>query len=172
MSLSSMEFSGLVYRIHAADKDALDSAASKEFGGRWNRAKKYATLYFSLTKETAQAEHTSQLLKRGLTTGDLSDRLITTIRVHLTQVLDFTDPGRQKEFGLTKSQLESDEEACRKKILEVSEKARAQGYEAILSPSARFPKGKNLNIFPDKLSKKTSLKIIKSERLKSKPVGS
>jgi len=172
LRLSSVEFSGLAYRIHAADKDALDTAASKEFGGRWNRAKKYAALYVSLTKEIAQAEHTSQLLKRGLTPGDLSDRWITTIRMHLTQVLDLTDPGRQKEFGLTKSELESDQDACRKKILEVSEKARAQGYEAILSPSARFPNGKNLNIFPDKLSKKSSLKIIKSERFKSKPVGS
>lgn len=171
MSLSFREFSGLAYRIHAADKDALDTAASREYGGRWNKAHKFGVLYASLTKETAQAEHTSQLLKRGLTPGDLSDRLITIIQVRLTQVLDLTDPDRQKEFGITKSELESDEEACRKKILDVSEKARAQGYEAILSPSARFPNGKNLNIFPDKLSKKSSLKIIKSERLKSKPVG-
>ena len=172
MSLSSMEFSGLVYRIHATDKDALDAAASKEFGGRWNKANKFGALYASLTKETAQAEHTSQLLKRGLTPGDLSHRLITTIQVHMTQVLDLTDPDRQKEFGITKSELESDEVPGREKILEVSEKARAQGYEAILSPSARFPNGKNLNIFPDKLSKKSSLKVIKSERLKTKPIGS
>ena len=172
MSLSSMEFSGLVYRIHAADKDALDTVASKKLGGRWNRANKFGALYASLTKETAQAEHTSQLLKRGLTPGDLSYRLITTIQAHMTQVLDLTDPDRQKEFGLTKAELESDEEACRRKLLEVSEKARTKGYEAILSPSARFPNGKNLNIFPDKLSKKSTLKIIKSERLKTKPIGS
>lgn len=163
-----MEFSGLLYRIHATDKDALDAAASKEFGGRWNKANKFGAIYASLTKETAQAEHTSQLLKRGLTPGDLSYRLITTIQVHMTQVLDLTDPDRQKEFGITQPELESDGQTCGKKILEVSEKARAQGFEAILSPSARHPSGKNLNIFPDRLSPKSSLRIKKSEPLKTK----
>jgi len=161
-------FSGLVYRIHAADKNALDTAASKNFGGRWNKANRYGALYTSLTKETAQAEHTSMLLKRGLTPGDLYPRLMTTIRVHLTKVLDLTDPNRLEEFGITKSELESDEDACREKILEASDKARTQGYEAILSPSARLPRGKNLNIFPDRLGAESSLRIIQSERLKTK----
>jgi len=166
LSRPSAEFSGLVYRIHAADKNALDMAASKNFGGRWNKANRFGALYASLTKETAQAEHSSQVLKRGLTPGDLSPRLMTTIRVRLTKVLDLTDPERQEEFGITKSELESDADASRKKILEVSEKARAQGFEAILSPSARLPSGKNLNVFPDRMNPKSSLRIIKSERLK------
>jgi len=163
-----MEFSGLVYRIHAADKDALDAAASKEFGGRWNKANRFGALYASLTKETAQAEYTSQLLKRDLRPEDLTHRLMTTIHVQLAKVLDLTDPDRQKEFGITQPELESDGQICRKKILEVSEKARAQGFEAILSPSARHPSGKNLNIFPDRLSPKSSLRIKKSEPLKTK----
>jgi RES domain-containing protein len=157
-----------VYRIHAADKNALDMEASKNFGGRWNKANRFGALYASLTKETAQAEHASQVLKRGLTPGDLSPRLMTTIRVHLTKVLDLTDTDRQEEFGITKSELESDEDAYRKKILEVSEKAWAEGFEAILSPSARLLGGKNLNIFPDKLNPKSFLRIIKSERLRVK----
>lgn len=168
MSRPSGGFGGPVYRIHAADKSALDTEASKRFGGRWNRANRFGALYASLTKETALAELAGQVQKRGMTPGDLTHRLITTLEVHLIKVLDLAEPERQKEYGITKSELESDEETCRKKILEISEKARDQGFEAILSPSARFPGGKNLNIFPDKLNKKSSLRIIKSERLKAK----
>lgn len=168
MSRTLTGFSGLVYRIHAADKAALDTAASKNFGGRWNRANRFGVFYASLTKETAQAEYASQLRKRGLTLGNLSPRLMTTIRVRLTNVLDLANPDRQEEFGISKSELEPDEDVCLKKILEVSDRARAQGYEGILSSSARLARGKNLNIFPDKLSPKSFLRIIKSERLRTK----
>ncbi len=165
MSRTLRGFSGLVYRIHAAGKSALDTEASKNFGGRWNRANRYGALYVSLTKEAAQAEHASQLRKRGLMPEDLSPRLMTTIRVRLTKVLDMTDARRQQEFGISRSELESDEEGCRMKILEVAEKARAQGYEAILSPSARLPRGKNIDIFPDRLKSGSFLKIVRSEPL-------
>ena len=168
MSRLSRGFRGFVYRIHAADKNALDTEASKISGGRWNKANRFGALYASLTKETAQAEYTSQLLKRGLTPEDLTHRLVTTIQVQLEKVLDLTDPDWQKEFGITKPELESDEQTCRKKILEVCEKARAQNFEAILSPSARYPRGKNLNIFADRLSPKSSLRVIKSESLETR----
>jgi len=165
LSLKSQGFKGIVFRIHAPDKDALDTSASRDFGGRWNRPRKYGVLYTSLTRETAQAEYKIQLIKRGLTPDDLFDRSISTIEVNLQRVLDLSDPDRQKEFGISQSELESDDDICRKKMLDIADEARAQGYEAIISPSARIRKGKNLNVFMDLLEDRSFVKKIKTERL-------
>ena len=166
MNRPAAEFSGFAYRIHAVDKDALDTAASKIFGGRWNSANRFGLLYLSLTKKTAKAEYGTQLSKRGLRPEDVSPRLISKIHVRLTRVLDLTNPESQKEFGVTERELGSDDKACLEKILEVSERARTQGFEAILSPSARLSGGKNLNIFVDRLGPKSFVKNVKSEALK------
>ncbi len=164
MRLKSQEFKGIVFRIHAPDKEALDTSASREYGGRWNRPEKYGVLYTSLTLETAEAEYKTQLQKRGLAADDLFDRSISTIEVRLQRVLDFSDPDRQKEFRISESELESDDDISRKKMLDLADEARAHGYEAIISPSARLRKGKNLNVFMDLLRDKSFIKRIKTER--------
>ncbi len=165
MNKASSKFRGRVFRIHSKRKLPLDIKGSIKYGGRWNRENIYGALYTSVDKETSKAEFIKAVEARGYDVKDLFLRRISTIEVILKKVLDLTIPENRKKFRIKLSDIKSDEENSKEKCLKVADKARELGYEAIFSPSAADPKGKNLNIFSDKLVKGSYIKKVRTEQL-------
>lgn len=165
MSKASTKFGGRVFRIYSRGKAPFDIEGSIEYGGRWNREKRYGALYTSLDKETLKAEFVKAVEARGCGVKDLFSRRKSTIEVRLKKVLDLTVSENRKRFKIKLLDIESDKKESKEKCLLVADMARELGYEAILSPSAANPKGKNLNIYPDKLLKDSHVKTVKTELL-------
>ena len=165
MNKAFSKFGGRVFRIHSRRKSPLDIEGSKEYGGRWNRENRYGALYTSVDKETLKAEFIKAAEARGYEVRDLFLRRISSIEVRLKKVLDLAVPENRKKFKIKLSDVTSDGEDSKEKRLKVADRARALGCEAIFSPSAADPKGKNLNIFPDKLLKGSYIKKVRTERL-------
>lgn len=164
MNKASSSFEGCVFHIHSRKKSPLDIEGSVEYGGRWNRGKRYGAVYTSLDKETLKAELMKAVEARGYRIRDLFLRSISTIEVRLKKVLDLTVSENRKKFKIKLADTMTDEEGSKEKCLQVADKARDLGFEAILTPSAANPQGKNLNIFPDKLLKGSYIKKVRTER--------
>ncbi len=113
--------------------------------GRWNRPGVYGCLYTALTREGALAEY-ERYLQRAALTG-LKPRELVTIEVTVEPVLDLTDEAVRAELGLSLETLvgegAADIEACR----DVADWARANGYRAIVAPSAASSGEKILAIY-------------------------
>lgn len=162
MSARARGFKGRVFRIHHKSVDPLSTASARKNGGRFNRAGQYGALYTSVDRKTAEAEVGFRL---GLPVSSLKDFRVTTIAVELDSILDLSDPLIQKDMGTTPSAIASDSAADKAKLLKIADKARALGYEAILSPSARDPTGKNLSVYPDMMKKSSRVRVVKTEPL-------
>lgn len=165
MSKAPKELKRYVFRIHYEGAAPLDTSGSKKRGGRWNRKNKYGCLYTCLDKEALKAELYKMCKKRGLEVKDLFLWAITTIEVEIKNYIDLTSPDIRKEFEIKLSDILSDKEEEQEICRPVADEARALGCEAIISPSAAEPKGKNLNIYPDKFSRNSHVRIIKTEPL-------
>ena len=159
------EFEGYVFRIHYKEYSPLSIEGSKKSGGRWNRKNRYGALYTSLDKEALKAEFKKMVRRRGLKVEDLFNLSITKIKVKLKKVLDLTSSEIREKFKIDLSDITSDNRKAVEKCCKVADKARELGFEAILSPSSADPKGKNLNIFTDKLLENSYIKQIKTESL-------
>jgi RES domain-containing protein len=153
---------GQVSRFHHKSVDPLSDSGAKKAGGRFNRAGRYGALYASQDRKTAEAEVEYRL---GMPASNLKDFRATAIAVKLAAVLDLTNPNVQKEMGIESSEITSDKPADKEKLLKIADDARSQGFEAILALSARDPRGKNLIVFPDKLKKSSSIRVIKTEQV-------
>lgn len=81
-------------------------------------------------------------------------------------VLDLLSATVQKDMGAGPSDITSDKPADKKILLNMADTARSRDYEAILSPPARDPRGKNLNIYSDGLKKARECRSLKRSRLK------
>ena len=108
----------------------------------------YGCLYTSLTKTGAIQEF--QKYRNLLGVGDFprKDRDLVSIRVDLDPVMDLTDPQTSPvpvDAPFLTGSDPADYEACQA----LADLLRAQGYVAILSPSAAAPGRKNLNIYID-----------------------
>ena len=165
MSTIFIRKTGLVFRVHYSGLNPLDNKASKKQGGRWNRKNKYGAIYTALDKKTLRAELNKMVDRRGITAKDLFRWKITVIEIKLRNVLNLTDPKIRKKFKIKLADILSDNEDCKEKCCKIADKTRNLGAEAILSPSAANPEGKNLNIYPDKLLKNSYIKRIKTENL-------
>lgn len=165
MNKNPYKFEGYVLRIHSRNKDPLDTTGSLDFGGRWNRKNRYGAIYTSLDRKILRAEFMKMVKARGIEVEDLFERSVSTVEIKLKNVLDLTDSENRKKFGIKLSDIVSDEEDSIEKCLKAADKARELSFEAILSPSAADPEGKNLNIYPDKLSKGSNIKKVRTERL-------
>lgn len=116
--------------------------------GRWNRQGRYGCLYCALSASGALAEY-RKAVERGILER-LSPRELVSIRVvRVSPVLDLTDANDRRKFRITMPKIRSDDaagiEACRA----VADRARAEGYHALMAPSAARGGGVNLVIFPD-----------------------
>ena len=147
MTLDAGTFDGLVWRYIPAWSYPLHAGFLLQAAGRWNRYGEYGCLYTALTREGAAAEYDKVRAQVGLSAADDDRKDLVSIRIVVRPVLDLTDPAAQERYGVTTATLTSDDarglETCRS----VADLARAEGYRAILAPSAALAGGTNLNVY-------------------------
>lgn len=152
-------------RVHDSRSPPLDCSRSIKSNWRWSRKDKYGSIYLCLDKGAMRAELSKMVKKRGFSVDYLFLFSISEVEALLESVLDLTDPKTREDYNIELSDITSDEQKSQERCREVADKARSQDFEAILSPSSADPSGKNLAIYPDKLKKSSSLKVLKTEGL-------
>jgi len=168
-------FSGVCFRNvtmkFANTRDILSAKGSFLAGRRFNFKRAFEVLYLSCDLHTCLEETTSSLQRDGFETAITLPRLVIGIEVNLQRVLNLTDGVIRRRLGITNRMLTAANWAKTQNVdkkeaftQQFGRLARQAGFEAILVPSA-VTKGKNLDVFPDRLLPGSSLKIINRSRL-------
>lgn len=165
----AVPFDGVMLRSvgtrYANEGDFLSGRGAAKYGGRWNRAGIRA-VYGSLDVMTATYEAYYNFVDYGFSLTSLRPRVLAGARARLTIVLDLTDAAIRRKLGLTLRDLvEEDWQGIQAGGEEswtqaIGRGARAAGFEALLVPSARHRRGKNLVVFPDRLREGSFLKAV------------
>ena len=146
--LVGSRFDGIVWRYIPAWSYPLHAGFLLQAAGRWNRYNEYGCLYTALTRDGAIAEYAKVRGDYvGLAISDDAKRDLVTILVTVTPVLDLTDAATRERYAIDPTTLVGDEEADLETCRSIADLARAEGYRAILSPSAALAGGVNLNIY-------------------------
>lgn len=148
--LPRASLSAVVFRVVQKGVDPLRTTGSLKAGGRFNPPNAFGALYTSLEAPTALKEVARGLRLRGIDPEQFPEDAywIYELEVRLEAVLDLTNPDVLQKNGLQQNSLTgTDVNATR----DIAARAREQGYEALLVPSAAAPDSKNLVIFLDKL---------------------
>jgi len=136
---AGVEFEGTVFRLENPERVAttFDAHAGNIAADHRYSGPGLGAIYGATAPETALAE----IEHYGLTAG----RVSVSKQVSLGNVLDLTNSGVRGELGVTLEQITGDSYATTHQLGNL---ARSNGYNGILAPSARYPGGSNLVIFP------------------------
>jgi len=153
---SATGFNGVIVRNvgtkYATRKDFFSGAGAAKFGGRWNPVGLEA-IYASLDVITATHEAYQNFEAFGFPLTSIEPRVTAGGKVSLAKVLDLTDAKTRSELGFTlKELIEEDWKAIQANGEEswtqaIGRGCLSAGFGAILVPSARNAKGKNIVIF-------------------------
>ena len=137
--------SATLYRVVHKGIDPLSSRGSELNGGRYNMPGTKGVLYASFDEATAVAEVSKGLRARGINIADyaLDDWWAYELELTSTRVLDLTDPKVLEKLQIRADAIVGDQLTVTR---QVGEEALAQGFEAIVAPSAAH-EGKNVVIF-------------------------
>ncbi len=166
----TVPFSGVCFRNvspkFAKTQDILSAKGNFHAGGRFNYKGAFEVLYLSCDPHTCLEETTKSLQRNGFEIAKTLPRVVIGIEVNLSRVLDLTVSEIRRRLGITKqilitSNWMNTQNADNKEAItqQIGRLAREAGFEAILVHSA-VTRGKNLDIFPDRLLPSSSLKII------------
>ncbi|MBI3651817.1 MAG: RES family NAD+ phosphorylase [Acidobacteria bacterium] len=165
-------FKGVCFRVlsqrFATQKDALSAKGSIIKGGRFNFKGNFGVLYLSCDSHTCLEESTRTSQKRAITVANELPKTVVGIEVKLSKVLDLTDAKMRRRLGikysdLTKTDWEKIQNNGQEAITQVIGRLAGQsGFEALLVPSSVW-RGKNLDIFIDRLRKTSKLTLINSQ---------
>jgi len=150
-------FVGRVWRYVPRRAHPLHVGFILRAAGRWNRPGEYGCLYTTMSVDGARAEYLRSLAHVGITPEQDAERDLASIRVRVSPMLDLTSrAARNKvartlglEDGLRVRRLRGDDAADLLLCLAIADWARAEGYPAIMSPSAADRSAKNLNVYID-----------------------
>lgn len=167
-------FSGVVVRSvgarYANPVDFFSGVGAAKTGGRWNRIGMEA-VYASLDLLTATSEAYQNFIVYNLPLSSIRPRVVAGAKVSLTRVLDLTDASIRRKLGFNRADLvEEDWRGIQASGEESWTQALGRGcfqsgFEGILVPSARRPKGKNIVMFPMNFSITSHLRMISSDDL-------
>jgi RES domain-containing protein len=157
------QYRGIAFRQCHPDHTDLGATlrASLHHPFRFNPPEEFGVLYVALTERTAVAELERQAERIGIPVARLAPRLMLHLEVSLGRVLDLTDHGVREAWGLSISDLASDDYA---RCQAIARAARRDGFEAVRYPSATG-EGENLAIFMDRLEKGSSVRITQRQIL-------
>lgn len=175
----AVAFDDVIYRScgvkYANEKDFMSGDGAAYGGGRWNPPGVRA-VYGSLDVITATKESYQNLINAGFKNKNIRPRVIAGATVKVKRLLDLTDANIRRKLGFRLDELLDEdwkgiqlggEESWTQAI---GRGCREAGFEGLVVPSARDrPKGTNLVIFPDKLAKGSSCKVIAKEDLPPHP---
>jgi RES domain-containing protein len=152
-----LKFQGKVWRHIPAGSYPLNLRYLLLAGGRWNRAGVYGCLYSSLTRAGAQAEYHKYLQASGAGGQLLTrPRELVSLRVTVEPVMDLTDPG-DSPVSPGSPFLTADDETSLDSCRELADALRAQGFAALIAPSAAKLGAKNLVLYFDGPAKNLDL---------------
>ena len=151
---------------------------AKSAGARWHHADSFATVYTSLTPETATLEALAHFRHYGLPVADALPRVLAAAQVVLQRVLDLTDAKVRRTLKISvadileadwRAEAEAGREALPQAIGRLAWNAK---WEGLLVPSAPDPKGTNLIVFPGNLdAPRTYLVIVNRDLLPPHPAS-
>jgi RES domain-containing protein len=159
---------------YASRDDLLTGQGAKSAGGRWNPAGGFATVYTSLTPETALAEYLAHYRYFGWPLSSAMPYVMVGLEITLQKVLDLTDGRVRSSLGVSEARMldtrwrkagthESLTQAIGRCAFEAE-------LEAILVPSSAALGEVNLVVFPGNLLTPGSwIKIINREELPPPP---
>lgn len=152
-------------------RDIISAQGSINAGGRFNFKGAFDVLYLSCDLNTCLEETTKSLQRPDFEVAMLLPCIVVGIEVKLSRVLDLTNGVTRRKLGITKKSLTAMDWEKRQNVdnqeaftQQLGRLARQAGFEGILVPSS-VTRGKNLDIFPDRLLPNSSLKIINLDHL-------
>lgn len=144
-----MKFTGKAWRHIPAGSYPLNLRYLLLASGRWNRAGEYGCLYTSLTRTGAEAEYRKYLRAAGAGGRfPARPRELVSLIVTVEPVMDLTDPGASP-VPTTSHFLTSDDDASLESCRALADALRAQGFAALITPSAAKAGAKNLVLYFD-----------------------
>lgn len=157
--ITASGFKGYGYRnvplSYSTKRDFLSTERTRERGGRYNFKKQFDALYLSCDPVTCLEESTHASTSSGFDLAGRFPRVVGSVEINLSRVLDLTNPSVRKGIGISKSILtktdwETIQEKYKRQAItqKIGRLARDAGFEALIAPSA-VCKGSNIVIFPD-----------------------
>jgi RES domain-containing protein len=166
--------SGEVFRAtsveYANRDDLLTGQGAKRTGGRWNPPGSFATVYLSLTPETALAEYLAHHRYFGFKDSDAMPYVTVGIEATLGRVLDLTDGAVRRALRVSDARM-TDPGWRKAKSLESLTQALGRlcfeaEFDAVVVPSSASPGSANLVVFPGNLTPPDSyLRIVNRDKL-------
>lgn len=171
----AVPFTGVCFRNvsqrFANQRSVLSATGSRIAGGRFNFIGVFAVLYLSCDVHTCLEETTKSLSLDNFDVAMSLPRTIIGIEVTLSRVLDLCVRDTRRRVGISLADLlRTDWEQtqsvfkCEAITQELGRFARAASFEALLVPSA-IRRGRNLDIFPNRLLPSSSLALGNQDRL-------
>jgi RES domain-containing protein len=174
----AIRFDGTIVRSvglrYANEESFLSGEGAARYGGRWNRPGLDA-VYASLDVITATSEAYQCFLSYGFSLSAIRPRVTAGATAKLTVVCDLTDKTIRRRIGFTLDDLlDEDWQGIQAAGQEswtqaIGRGCRSAGFEAILVPSARNRRGKNIVIFPNRLRRDSRLAGLASKDLPPHP---
>lgn len=148
------------FRCTSRKREPLSTGGALRNCGRYNVIG-CAALYLASSPNLAVSEH--------LHLGEIFEakrfppRLLVSVEVSLTLVLDLTDESTRERFGLTVADLAgpySDDPDAPSITQTIAVEARKSGIEAILAPSALVTTETNLVVFRDNVASPRAVRVV------------
>jgi RES domain-containing protein len=152
------ELSGTWFRCVSIKRDPLSFAGSQAAGGRFNDVGAGA-LYLAGTPAVAVAEHLQLGGLYGVTS--FPPRMLVTIEVTLSRVVDLTDARVRDRYGIGASELMSawrDDRSSPTQAL--GRRLQAIGTEAVMFPSSIATGAANLAVFTENLLPTSRIAVV------------
>lgn len=164
------ELSKTAYRSvspeYASDADLLSGEGARRYGGRWNPPSGFATIYASLTPETALAEALFFSRRAGLADSAVMPRVFVALRVQVNVTLSLLDYRVRRGLRIDLRSFHMEDwravnAASRESYLQTVGRASFdEGIEALVVPSAADRGEFNVVVFPEALGASSSVRII------------
>ena len=156
---------------YAKRNDVISGKGAKIHGGRWNPPGLCSAVYASLSPEAALKEALATHKDLQIDPIDRLPLVVVALRCELQAVLDLTDRANLRRSRLSWKQIfDEDWEALQKGGVDaisqrIGRMAFERGFEGLIVRSARFPREKNLVIFPERLRESSIVQVLHVERL-------
>ena len=176
--LQAVKLNAIAFRSagvkYANEKDFTSGGGASYYGGRWNPPG-VAAIYASLDPATAVKESYQEFIKYGFKPGNIQPRVFAGLKLNVNRVLDLTDAKIRKKLGFSRDRLTGEDwQAIQRGGEEswtqtIGRGALLAGFEGLLVPSARDPKGTNVVIFPRNLASPSTVEVLGKEKLPPHP---